>query len=78
MNEDKLGDLDPLNTPFTVSLIGGDAAAIKRLANNESVENLSLQVQPDGKCALQLKEREEKFEVWTSKAKTGHLMAGAM
>ena len=54
MNEDELDDLDPGNIPFTVPLIGGDAAAIKRLANDELVENLGLRVQPDGKCASQL------------------------
>ena len=77
-NKDKLDDLDSGNTPFMVPLIGGDAEAIKQLATNESVENLGLQVQPDGKCKSQLKEHKEKVEVWTSKAKTGHLMAGAM
>ena len=34
MNEDELSDLDPGDAPFTVPLIGGDAAAIKQLANN--------------------------------------------
>ena len=56
MNEDELDNLDPVNAPFRVPLIGGNAAAIKQLANDESVENLGLQVQPDGKCASQLKE----------------------
>ena len=78
MNEDELDDLDPVDTPFTVPLIGGNAAAIKRLANDKSVENLGLRVQPDGKCASQLKEHKEKVEVWTSKAKTGHLPARAV
>ena len=76
MKENKLSNLDPGNTPFTVPLIGGDAAAIKRLANDESVENLGLQVQPDGKYASQLKERKETVEDWTGKAKTGRLVAG--
>ena len=78
MNEDELDDLNPVDTPFTVPLIGGDAAAIKRLANDKSVENLGLQVQPDGKCTLQLKERKEKVEDWTSKAKAGYLQARAV
>ena len=72
MNKDELDNLDTGDTPFTVPLIGGNAAAIKQLANGESVENLGLQVQPDGKCALQLKERKEKVEDCMSKAKTGH------
>ena len=42
MNEDKLDNMDPANTPFTVSLIKGDATMIKYLANDESVENLGL------------------------------------
>ena len=40
MGEDKLDDLDVADAPFTVPLIGGDAAAIKQLANDESVTNL--------------------------------------
>ena len=40
MNGDGLDDLDPGDTRFTVPLIGGDAAAIKQLANNTSVKNL--------------------------------------
>ena len=54
MNKDELSDLDPGDAPFTVPLIGVDVAAIKQLANDESVENLGLRVQPDGKCASQL------------------------
>ena len=42
MDEDELDDLDTVDAPFTVPLIDGDAAAIKRLANNESVTNLDL------------------------------------
>ena len=42
MDEDELDDLDTANAPFTVPLIGGNAAAIKRLANDESVTNLGL------------------------------------
>ena len=60
MNENELDDLDPGDTPFTVPLIGRNAEAIKQLANNESVENLRLRVQPDGKYVLQLKEHTEK------------------
>ena len=37
--------------------------------------NLGLQVQPDGKCMLQLEERKGKMEDWTNRAKTGHLPA---
>ena len=70
-----MDDLDPGDTLFTAPLIGGDAAAIKRLSHDEYVENLGLQAQPDGKCALQLKEHKEKVEDWTSKAKTGHFPA---
>ena len=44
MNKDKLDNLDPDDTSFTIPLIGGNTAAIKRLTNDESVENLSLQV----------------------------------
>ena len=40
MDEDKLDDLDLVDAPFTVPLIGGNAAEIKRLANDEFVENL--------------------------------------
>ena len=78
MNKDEFDDLDPGDTPFTFPLIGGDATAIKQLANSESVENLRLRVQPDGKCVSQLKECKEKSEDWTSKAKTGHLPARAV
>ena len=42
MNEDELDKLDAVDAPFTVPLIGGDAAAIKQLANDESVTNLGL------------------------------------
>ena len=35
-------------------------------------------MQPDEECVLQLKERKEKVEVWTSKAKTGHLPVRAV
>ena len=74
MNKDKLDSLDPGNTPLTVSLIDTEVVSIKRLTNNKSVENLGLQVQPGGKCVLQLKGRKkEKVEDWTGKAKTGHL-----
>ena len=48
MSKEEFDDLDPGDTPFTVPLIGGDAAAIKQLVNDESVENLGLQVQPNG------------------------------
>ena len=50
MGEDELDKLDAADTPCTVPLIGGDAATIKRLANDESVTNLGLRVQPEGKC----------------------------
>ena len=50
MDEEELGNLDVVDAPFTVPLIGGDAATIKRLANDESVTHLGLRVQPDGKC----------------------------
>ena len=75
MDEDKLDSLDGTDTPFTVPLIGGDAATIKRLANDESVTNLGLRVQPDGKCMSQLEERKGKVEDLTNRAKTGHLPA---
>ena len=78
MYDDKLDDLDPGGTPFTVPLISRNAAAIKRLANAESVKNLGLRVQPDRKCASQLKESKEKVEDWTDKAKTGHLPTRAV
>ena len=51
MNNDELDNLDPGDTSFTVPLVGGNAAAIKQLANNTSVDNLGLQVQPDRMCA---------------------------
>ena len=63
MNEDELDDLDPGDTSFTVPLVGGNVTAIKQLAHEESVENIGLRVQPDGKYASQLKERKEKVEV---------------
>ena len=50
MDEDELDYLDAADAPFTVPLIGGNAAAIKQLANDEFVTNLGLRVQPDGKC----------------------------
>ena len=73
-----MDDLDLVDAPFTVPLIGGNSAAIKQPANAESVENLGLQVQPDGKCASQLKEHKDRDEVWMSKVKTGHLPARAV
>ena len=51
MDEHKLDELDTVDAPFTVLLIGGNAAAIKQLANCDSVTNLGLRVQPDEKCA---------------------------
>ena len=42
MNEGELDSLDSGNTPYTVPLVDGDAVAIKRLANDESVKNLGL------------------------------------
>ena len=75
MDEDELDELDTADAPFTVPLIGGDAATIKRLANDESVTNLGLRVQPAGKCTSQLEERKENVEDWTNRAKTGHLPA---
>ena len=78
MNKDELDNLDPVDTSFIVPLVGGGASAIKQLVNNKSVENLDFRVQPDGKCVLQLKERKEKVEVWTSKTKTGHLPTRAV
>ena len=42
MDDNELDDLDVADAPFTVPLIGGDAATIKRLANDESVTNLGL------------------------------------
>ena len=75
MDEDELDDLDVADAPFTVPLLGGDAATIKRLANDESVTNLGLRVQPDGKCMSQLEERKGKVKDWTDRAKTGHLPA---
>ena len=50
MDDNELDTLDVADTPFTVPLIGGDATTIKRLADDESVTNLGLRVQPDGKC----------------------------
>ena len=69
MHEDELDNLDPDNTRYTCPIIGGDAAALKQLANDESVEKLGLQVQPDGKCVPQLKERKDTVEDWTRTAK---------
>ena len=42
MDEDELDKLDAADAPFTVPLICGDAATIKRLANDESLTNLGL------------------------------------
>ena len=47
---------------ITVPLIGGDAAAIKRLTAQESEENLGLRVQPDGKCTAQMEVKKEQVE----------------
>ena len=58
---------------ITVPLIGGDAAAIKRLTTQESEKNLGLRVQPDGKCTAQMEVKKEQVEEWTSKVKTGQL-----
>ena len=41
-NEDRLDDLGSVDTPFTVTLIGIDVAAIKQLVNGESVDNIGL------------------------------------
>ena len=60
---------------ITVPLIGGDAAAIKRLTAQESEKNLGLRVQPDGDCATQLNVKKEQVEDWTARIKTGHLPA---
>ena len=62
MDEDELDNLDVADAPFIVLLIGGDAATIKRLANDKYVTNLGLRVQPDGKCMTQLEERKGKVE----------------
>ena len=78
MDEDKLDDMDAVDASFTVPLIGGNMTVIKQLSNDESVTNLGLRVQPDGKYTLQLEERKEKIENWTNKAKTGHLPARAV
>ena len=42
IDENELDDMDPIDTLFPVPLTNRDAAAIKRLANNKSVENLGL------------------------------------
>ena len=63
---------------ITVPLIGGDAAAIKKLTAQESEKNLGLRVQPDGKCTAQMAVKKEQVEEWTSKVKTGHLPARAV
>ena len=62
MDEAELDELDAVDAPFTVPLISGDVATIKRLANDESVTNLGPRVQPDRKCTSQLEERKGKVE----------------
>ena len=42
MNENELNNLDQGDIAFTVPLIDGKVATIKRLANDESLENLGL------------------------------------
>ena len=42
MDEGKLNDMNPVVTPITVPVINGDAATIKCLANNKSIENIGL------------------------------------
>ena len=42
INEHELTVMDSVNTSFMVQPIKGDAAIFKRMATNESVENLGL------------------------------------
>ena len=75
MDDDRLDGLDAVDAPFTVPLIGGNATAIKRLANTDFVTNLGLQVRPDGKCTSQLEECKDRIEDWTNRGKTSNLPA---
>ena len=54
---------------ITVPLINGDAAAIKRLAAQESEKNLGLRVQPDGDCTIQLKVKTSRWKAVLPKSR---------
>ena len=76
--EGELGDMDPVVTSFTVPLINGETATIKRLTNKKIVKNLGLQVRPVRQSALQLGEHNDKWKNGPENSKKGYLPARAM
>lgn len=51
MDDDELDDLEPPAPGLMISLVNGEAAAIKKLSNSDAEENLGMKVQPDG-CSM--------------------------
>ena len=48
MDNNELIDLDPPGPGLTIPLVNGNAAAIKKLSNDDAEENLGMKVQSDG------------------------------
>ena len=63
----ELDELEPSRPELTIPLANGDAAAIKKLSNDDAEENLEMKVQPDGCNIRHLAALKDKVETWTPK-----------
>ena len=73
LDADELDDLEPPGPGLTIPLANGDAAAIKKLSNNDAEENLGMKVQSDGCNKRHLSDLKDTVEAWTSKVDRSQL-----
>ena len=78
MDAEESDELEPPRPRLTIPLASGDAAAIKKLSNNDAEENLGMKVQPDGCNIRHLAALKDKVETWTSKVDGSQLPARAV
>ena len=78
MDAEELDELKPPRPRLIIPLASGDAAAIKKLSNDDAEENLGMKVQPDGCNISHLSILKDKIETWTLKVDGSQLPARAM
>ena len=74
-------ELEEPNAPkpqLTVLLASGNAAATKKLSNDDAEENLGMKVQPNGCNIRHLEALKDKVETWMSKVDSSQLPARAV
>ena len=74
----ELDELEQEGEELTISLAGGDAAAIRKLSSGDTEENLGRTVQPDGCADKHIAALKDKMEEWTTKVCGSQLTARAV